>query len=151
MCPHGTQVLVDGKCVPATVCKRPLVMIPGVGCRPVQCRQGSPVDGKCEKAIVCERPLVPNADNTDCVCPDHEVLRNGKCVKVEKPKPSKTCKRGFHWNGDMCVKNKTEPKDETPRKRQRLDLPNLPRGGSGGGFPGGSGSGGSGGGTPGKR
>jgi hypothetical protein len=125
VCPDD-EVLVDGKCVPATVCKRPLVMIHNIGCR---CPDGEePVDGKCEKAVVCDRPLVLNSDRT-------------KCVEAPKsrPKPSKTCKRGSHWNGDMCVKNKTEPKEERRRDRQRLDLPNFPSGGSGKG--GGQGSG----------
>ena len=142
-CPDG-EVLVDGKCVKPEVCKPPLVMIPGVGC---MCPDGTElVDGKCVKKIVCKPPLVPNANGTDCVCKDNLVLRRGKCVEREKPK-RETCKRGFVWNGDMCVRRKTEPKDEKPRERQRQDLPGFNPGG--GGFPGGGGGGrGSEGGTP---
>jgi hypothetical protein len=121
-------------------------MIPGAGCR---CPDGEVLVGKeCVKRIVCETPLVPNAAGTGCGCRDGLVLRNGKCVEVKKPKREKpkretTCKRGFVWNGDMCVKRKTEPKDEKFRERPGIRLP--------GGFPRGSRGGGGQGSTPGTR
>ena len=99
----------------------PLVMIPGVGCA---CPDGEVLVGKeCVKKIVCDRPLVPNADGTKCVCRDGMVLRNGKCVEVKKPKREKTCKRGFVWNGDMCVKRKAEPKQENSREQPGIGIP----------------------------
>ena len=144
-CPDG-EVLVDGKCVKQDACKPPLVFIPGAGC---MCPDGTElIDGKCVKRIVCKPPLVPNASATECVCRDHLVLRRGKCVEPEKPKREKSCKRGYMWNGDMCVRRKIERNDEEPRERQRQDLPGFNPGG--GGFPGGGGRGGEGG-TPGRR
>jgi len=131
VCSQGTT-LVNGKCVPVDTCQPPLVMIPGVGCR---CPDGEVLVGKeCVKRIVCKPPLVPNAAGTGCGCRDGLVLRNGKCVEVEKPKREKPCKRGFIWNGDMCVKRKTEPRDEKFRERPGIRLPGgFPRGNSGGG------------------
>ncbi len=131
VCPQGTT-LVNGKCVPVDTCQPPLVMIPGAGCR---CPDGEVLVGKeCVKRIVCKPPLVPNAAGTACV-------RN----QPEKPKREQTCKRAFVWNGDMCVKRKTEPKEENPRERPGFRVPGtLP--GSGGGLGGGGG-----GGTPGRR
>jgi hypothetical protein len=123
------------------ICPPPQVMIPGVGCR---CPDGEVLVGKeCVKKIVCDRPLVPNAAGTECVCRDGLVLRRGKCVERERPKPSKTCKRGFVWNGDMCVKRKTEPKEERARERPGIQIPL--------GFPGLGGGGGGGGGGAGRR
>jgi hypothetical protein len=153
VCPQGTT-LVNGKCVPVDICPPPLVMIPGVGCR---CPNGEVLVGReCVKKIVCDRPLVPNADGTKCVCRDGLVLRNGRCVEVPKPKREKTCKRGFVWNGDMCVKRKTEPKEENFRERPGFRIPGgFPRGNGGGGGAGpgqGPGQGGvTPGVTPGKR
>src|ERR1039457_4040527 len=78
--------------------------------------------------------VIPNADGTKCVCRDGMVLRNGKCVKVKKPKREKTCKRGFVWNGDMCVKRKAEPKQENSREQPGIGIPRgLPGLGGGGG------------------
>jgi Domain of unknown function (DUF5979) len=147
VCPQGTT-LVNGKCVPVDSCQPPLVMIPGVGCA---CPDGEVLVGKeCVKKIVCDRPLVPNADGTKCVCRDGMVLRNGKCVEVKKPKREKTCKRGFVWNGDMCVKRKAEPKQENSREQPGIGIPRgLPGLGGGGGR--GQGGGTPGGATPGKR
>ena len=142
ICPEGTS-LVDGKCVKQESCKPPLVMIPAVGC---MCPDGTElVNGKCVKNIVCKPPLIPNASGTDCVCRDGLVLRRGRCVEREKPKREKSCKRGYVWNGDMCVKRKIERDDEEPRERPRFDLP-----GGFGGRGGGSRDGG-GGGSPGRR
>jgi hypothetical protein len=145
VCPQGAT-LVDGKCVPVGTCQPPLVMIPGVGCR---CPNDEVLVGKeCVKRIVCKPPLLPNAAGTGCGCRDGLVLRNGKCVEVEKskrekPKRETTCKRGFVWNGHMCVKRKTEPRDEKFRERPGIRLP--------GGFPRGSGGGGGQRSTPGTR
>ncbi|HUI12910.1 MAG TPA: hypothetical protein VL048_05505, partial [Xanthobacteraceae bacterium] len=145
VCPNG-GVLVDGKCVPKIVCDPPLVFIPGAGCR---CPNGEVLVGKeCVRRILCDRPLVPNAAGTGCGCPDGTVLRHGKCVEVEKrekPKREQTCKRGFVWNGDMCVKRKAEPKERS-RELPSIQIPGgFPRGIGGG--QGGQGQGG----TPGKR
>jgi Domain of unknown function DUF11 len=135
VCPSGTQ-LEDGKCVPIDVCKPPLVMIPGVGCR---CPAGTVLEGKeCVKKLVCKRPLVPNAAGTDCVCPDGLVLRRGQCVERERPKRPPTCKRGYVWNGDMCIKRKTEQREENRRERPGINIPSGfgGRGGGEGGSPG---------------
>jgi hypothetical protein len=136
ICPQGTT-LVNGKCVPVDSCQPPLIMIPGAGCK---CPHGEVLVGKeCVKKIVCDPPLVPSADGTACVR-----------KQPQKPKREKTCKRGYFWNGDMCVKRKTEPKEANPRERPGIRIP--------GGFPGlggGSSGGGQGGSpvgaTPGKR
>ena len=149
VCPQGTT-LVDGKCVPVDSCQPPQIFIPGKGCA---CPAGEVLVGReCVKKLVCDTPLVPNAAGTECACPDGEVLRNGKCVERERPKPKreKSCKRGFVWNGDMCVKRKTVPKEENSREQPGIriprGLPGLDGGGGrgqGGGTPGGA--------TPGKR
>jgi hypothetical protein len=161
VCPQGTT-LIDGKCVPVIICKPPLVLIPGVGCRcpdggvlvdgkcvhkivcdrplvpnadgtKCVCTDGLVLrEGKCVKPLVCDRPLVPNAAGTKCVCTDGLVLRDGKCVKVSKPKPTKTCKRGFVWDGDSCVKRKTDRKEEKTREQPGIRMPlpgTIPRGG----------------------
>ncbi len=135
ICPQGTT-LVDGKCVPVDSCQPPLVMIPGAGCG---CPPGTVLRGKeCVRPIVCHAPLIPNSASTECVCPDDEVMRNGKCVEAKNPKREQTCQRGYVWNGDMCVRRKTEPKVERSRERPGFQNPRgMPgpgrRGGLGGG------------------
>ncbi len=120
VCPQGTT-LVNGKCVPVEVCLPPLVMIPGIGCR---CPDGEVlIHGKCVKPIVCRPPLVANATNTDCVCPDGMVLRRGKCVTPAKPKHERTCKRGYVWNGDMCVRRKTQRQEHERREQPEIRIP----------------------------
>lgn len=127
----GATMLITNilDCKPAIICTPPQVMIPGVGCR---CPDGEVlVNGKCVTPIVCKSPLVPNATNNECVCPDHEVLRRGKCVEVEKPKHH-TCKRGYIWDGDTCVRRESEPRDDRRELPGRLPGGSFPRGGGGG-------------------
>jgi hypothetical protein len=140
ICPLGST-LVGGKCVPVNSCQPPLVMIPGAGCG---CANGEVLVGKeCVRRIVCKPPLMPNSAGTGCVCRDGLVLRGGKCVEVEKPKREKPCKRGYIWNGDMCVRRKTEPREKRSRELPGIRTPGrLP--GTGGGAGGRDG-------TPGKR
>jgi Domain of unknown function (DUF5979) len=145
-CPDGMQ-LVNGKCVPVTTtCVPPMVLNAAGVC---SCPRGTVQEGKeCVKRVVCKPPLIPNAAGTSCVCPDGEVLRRGKCVERERPKKEKrriTCKRGYVWNGDMCVKRKTEPRNENQRERPGTVFPGF------GGHVGGGSRGGGEGGTPGRR
>ena len=87
-----------------------------------------------------------------CGCPDGGVLRNGKCVKLPKKPKAESCKRGFVWNGDMCVRRKAEPKEERSRELPEIRIPRgLPGFGGGGGRGEGGGGGAGGGGTPGRR
>ena len=139
ICPQGTT-LVDGKCVPVDSCQPPLVMIPGAGCG---CPPGTVLRGKeCVRPIVCHAPLIPNAAGTECVCRDGLILRNGKCVEEEKPRREQTCQRGYVWNGDMCVRRKTEPKVERSRERPGFQKPRgMPGPGRRGGLGGGRGGG----------
>jgi hypothetical protein len=124
---------------PPKVCPPPLVAnVDGIcGCPPGTVERGK----ECVRPIVCRPPLVSNAAGTDCVCRDGLVLRNGKCVEVTQPKREQTCKRGYVWNGDMCVKRRAEPGREEPRERPGIGFPGRVPGLGGGG----------GGGTPGKR
>ena len=139
VCPDG-GTLVDGKCVPKIICDPPLVFIPGAGCR---CPDGGTlVGGKCVRPIDCRAPLIPNADGTKCVCPAGEILSDDKCVKISKRKETPTCKRGFVWNGDMCVKRKIERKEEKSRERPDIRIPGGLPGLGGGRGQGGTGGGG---------
>ena len=110
------------------------------------------VGGKCIKKIVCDPPLIPNADGTQCICRGGLVPRGGECVEVKQPKREQTCKRGFVWNGDMCVRRKTEPKGEKSRERPGSQIPGgFPGSGQHRGEGGGPGGGGGGGMSPGRR
>jgi hypothetical protein len=102
------------------------------------CKSGMKLElGKgCVPRLDCTPPLVPDAAGTKCACPDGEVLRRGKCVTQEQPKRETTCKRGFVWNGEMCVRKKSDE----PRSKGRDVIRAVPglggrgsRGGGGGG------------------
>jgi Domain of unknown function (DUF5979) len=128
ICPQGTT-LVNGKCEPVNTCQPPLILLPGGACG---CPDHEVLVGKeCVKRIVCKRPLVPNAAGTACICLRGRVLRHGKCVETERPKHERNCKRGYFWNGEMCVKRTNKPRDENHRERPGIGLPGF--GGHGGG------------------
>jgi len=137
VCPPPQVPNVDG------ICTCPPPMVTGATPNTCVCPQGTTlVNGKCVPVDTCQPPLIM-IPGVGCRCPDGMVLRRGKCVEREKPKRETTCKRGFVWNGDMCVKRKTEPRDEKFRERPGIRLP--------GGFPRGNGGGGGQGSTPGTR
>jgi hypothetical protein len=152
ICQPGFR-LIDGKCEgpPPPSCLPP--MVPGPVLGQCICGPGYMLVGReCVKQVVCDRPLVPNAAGTGCICSDGKAPRRGKCEQAEKPTRPKTCKRGFVWNGDMCVRKKSDEPRKTPNDGIIRSLPGLIPGLGGGNSRGGNprDSGGGKGGSPGK-